>query len=151
MSVCGEKYMNPCVCVKHMSCVLFCSTDWLLIVAAPSCRQDWPRASLSARTSHASPPLICQLQWPCHALNNTQNPMGPTSLLDDVVLLTHTYHAPFPSLTHTRCVTAVPRNTSFTKTSLFVISHITATVSFLKSFVFSCTDLLIRYISFYKK
>lgn len=97
----GRQGVCVYMCVKQMSCVPFCSTDWLVFVAAPSCRRAWPRASLSARTSHASTALICQLQGPSPAPNNTHSLTGPASSLDDAFLLTHTYHAPFFSL-HSR-------------------------------------------------
>lgn len=83
------------MCVKQMSCVLFCSPDWLVFVAAPSCRRAWPRASLSARTNPAHAALICQLQAPSPAPNNSHSLAGPAHSLDDAALLTHTYHAPF--------------------------------------------------------
>lgn len=89
------------MCMQQMSCVLFCSPDWLVFVAAPSCRRAWPRASLSAGTSHASAEQICQLQQPSPAPNDTRGLPGSTSSADDAVLLTHTYHAPFFSLSLT--------------------------------------------------
>lgn len=105
VSECACVYM----CVQQMSCVLFCSPDWLVFVAAPSCRWARPRASLSARTSRASAALICQSLRPSPAPNTTHSLTGSAPSLDDAVLLTHTYHAPFPSLTHTCSVSAVPR------------------------------------------
>lgn len=105
---------SACVymCVQQMSCVLFCSPDWLVFVAAPSCRWAWPRASLSARTSHASAALICQLLRPSPAPNTTHSLPGSAPSLDDAVLLTHTYHAPFFSLTHTCSVFCCATNTT---------------------------------------
>lgn len=78
------------MCVKQMSCVLFCSPDWLVFVAAPSCRRAWPRASLSARTNPAHAALICQLQPPSPAPNNSPSVTGPAHSLDDAPF-THAY------------------------------------------------------------
>lgn len=80
VSVDERERVYVCMFVQQMSCALLCSPDWLVFVAAPSCRRAWPRASLSARTNPASATVICQLQRPSHALNNTHSLTGSASV-----------------------------------------------------------------------
>lgn len=96
---CEPLHVCVCVCVgvQQMSC----GPDWLVFVAAPSCRRAQPRAPLTARASHASTTVICQLQQPSPTHKNTHSLPRPACLLDDAALLTHTYHALCLSLAHT--------------------------------------------------
>lgn len=140
------------MCVKQMSCVPFCSTDWLVFVAAPSCRRAWPRASLSARTSHASTALICQLQGPSPAPNNTHSLTGPASSLDDALLLTHTYHAPFFfSCTHAHllCVDSATQTHATGLSNALPSSSVLLNI--LSSYFLCCLRYITAAISFPKK
>lgn len=153
--VCVEERDRVCVymCVKQMSCVPFCSTDWLVFVAAPSCRRAWPRASLSARTSHASTALICQLQGPSPAPNNTHSLTGPASSAQ-WRSLTHAYLPCslfffFCTHAHLLCVDSAT-HTHATGLSNTLLSS-SVLLNIFSSYFLSCLRCITAAISFPKK